>query len=54
MILLNSTGLKVIRVQKNDPEALFFKETYSDTQFKKAIVIKKKRNISKEINLLFL
>ncbi|CAG4974187.1 unnamed protein product [Parnassius apollo] len=37
-------GLKIIKVQSSDPDAIFFKESYADELFKKAIVVKKNRN----------
>jgi hypothetical protein len=44
--------LKIIKVQKSDPAAIFFKESYADEIFKKAIVVKKKRNHNNQsINL---
>ena len=36
--------LKIIIVQSSDPDAILFKESYADELFKKAIVVKKKRN----------
>lgn len=45
-------GLKMIKVQRSDPDAIFFKESYADKLFKKAIVVKKKRNHdSQSVNL---
>lgn len=45
-------GVKVIKVQSSDPDAIFFKQSYADELFKKAIVVKKKRNHnSQSINL---
>lgn len=47
-------GLKIIKVQSSDPDAIFFKESYAEELFKKAIVVKKKRNYnSQSINLDF-
>ncbi|KAH9639862.1 hypothetical protein HF086_015713 [Spodoptera exigua] len=36
-------GLKMVKVQSSDPDAIFFKESYADELFKKAIVVRKKR-----------
>ncbi|CAG5046415.1 unnamed protein product [Parnassius apollo] len=35
-------GLKMIKVQSSDPDAIFFKESYADELFKKAIGGEKK------------
>ncbi|CAG4981571.1 unnamed protein product [Parnassius apollo] len=37
-------GLKMIKVQSSDPDAIFFKESYADELFKKAIGGEKNRN----------
>ncbi|KAL0833092.1 hypothetical protein ABMA28_001202 [Loxostege sticticalis] len=41
-------GLKVIKVQRTDQDAIFFKESYADKLFKKAIVIRRKKSYNNE------
>ncbi|CAH2092428.1 unnamed protein product [Euphydryas editha] len=38
------TEIKVIRVQKDEPCAIWFKNSYAEEQLKKAVVVKKKRS----------
>lgn len=39
-------GAKVIRVQKDTPNAIFLKDSYAKNEFQKAIVIKKRGMLS--------
>ncbi|CAG5020883.1 unnamed protein product [Parnassius apollo] len=41
--------LKVVKVDKNHPRAIFFKTSYEQQEFKKAEVIRKKKSVDVEV-----
>ncbi|CAH1640746.1 unnamed protein product [Spodoptera littoralis] len=45
--------VRVIRVSKDDTNAIFYKNSYAETDFKKAVVLRKKRNNNIEIKNLY-
>lgn len=47
-------GVQVIKVQKDEPYAIFFKNSYSEEQFKKATAIKKKKDRNIELKKAYI
>lgn len=45
--------VRVIRVSKDDTNAIFYKNSYAETDFKKAVVLRKKRNNNIEIKNVY-